>query len=190
MVIQINQPIESDFSQPLGLLTDCHRRIERFLNVLLTISRGAKGNKLDSEQRQAFDLALRYFRDRAPLHTDDEEQSLFPRMREKRNSANEKDLTLLDQLHAEHSSASRCHDQMNELGRKWLDDGQLSYHEASTLLNLLEDLIEIYAEHISIEEQKVFPLAATLLDITDLDAIAVEMANRRGLVFSRHGAHT
>jgi hypothetical protein len=34
----------------LGLLSDCHRRIERFFNVLLTIARQANGKVLESQR--------------------------------------------------------------------------------------------------------------------------------------------
>jgi hypothetical protein len=36
---------------------------------------------LNEEQRGAFEAALRYFREAAPKHTADEEESLFPRLR-------------------------------------------------------------------------------------------------------------
>ena len=117
MVIQINQPVENDFRNPLGLLTDCHRRIEGFLNVLTTISAKLRGEPLDAERREAFDIALRYFRDAAPLHTFDEENSLFPRMREKRNRINENELGLLDELHGEHCSAEHRHEHVDHIGR-------------------------------------------------------------------------
>lgn len=41
MPIVIGAKRESDFTDPIGMLGDCHRRIERFLNVLLTIATGA-----------------------------------------------------------------------------------------------------------------------------------------------------
>lgn len=50
--------------------------------------------------------------------------------------------------------------------------------------------IALKPNQICIEERKVFPLAATLLDITDLNAIAREVANRRGLIFSRDGTNS
>ena len=80
MPITIGQKTENAFSNPLGLLSDCHRRIERFLDVLIEITRQARGGVLTEDQRNAMEAALRYFREAAPKHTSDEEQSLFPRM--------------------------------------------------------------------------------------------------------------
>jgi hypothetical protein len=47
MPVAIGQKLESDFRNPLGLLSDCHRRIERFLGGLIVISEQAQGNRLD-----------------------------------------------------------------------------------------------------------------------------------------------
>jgi hemerythrin-like domain-containing protein len=82
MPIVIGAKPESNFTNPIGLLTDCHRRIERFLSVLLQVSTTARGGELTLEQRTALETALRYFHDAAPKHTADEEQSLFPRLRQ------------------------------------------------------------------------------------------------------------
>lgn len=49
MPIEIGQKLESDFRNPLGLLSDCHRRIERFLNALIVIAEEARGNKLNED---------------------------------------------------------------------------------------------------------------------------------------------
>ena len=38
MVIKIGARTDSDFSDPIGLPEDCHRRIEKFLSVLQTSS--------------------------------------------------------------------------------------------------------------------------------------------------------
>ena len=35
MLLTINAPPRSDFDNPLGLLSDCHRRIEKFLEQLI-----------------------------------------------------------------------------------------------------------------------------------------------------------
>ena len=43
MPIQIGQRADHGFDEPLGLLSDCHRRIEHFLRVLSTISADAAG---------------------------------------------------------------------------------------------------------------------------------------------------
>jgi hypothetical protein len=68
MPIVIGAKRESDFSDPIGMLGDCHRRIERFLNALLTLATSAKGGPLTSEQQTALAASLRYSRSGAQAH--------------------------------------------------------------------------------------------------------------------------
>ena len=53
MAVKIGAKPEHSFEQPLGLLSDCHRRIELFLGVLTRISGDARGGALTDEQRSA-----------------------------------------------------------------------------------------------------------------------------------------
>ncbi|HLA12659.1 MAG TPA: hemerythrin domain-containing protein [Pyrinomonadaceae bacterium] len=182
MPIQIGQPPESDFRNPLGLLSDCHRRIERFLNALLKIAEEANGETMAREQSSAFEVALRYFREAAPLHTLDEEDSLFPRLRDKHKEDSNAALAVLGGLHDDHKSADAIHRSVDELGREWLMDGELAPEKTQLLMGLLRQLSETYRRHIAIEDSELFPLAAKMLNATELSAIAAEMASRRGLL--------
>ena len=76
MPIQIGAKRESSFTDPIGLLGDPHRRVERFLAVLIHVAEQAHGEPFTGEQRTAWDTALRYFREAAPKHAADEEESL------------------------------------------------------------------------------------------------------------------
>ena len=67
MPIAIGAKPESGFTDPIGLLTDCHRRIERFLSILLQVSRAAHGEALNKEQRSAFETALGNMRELAEM---------------------------------------------------------------------------------------------------------------------------
>ena len=66
MLTQIGGKIESDFTQPLGMLSDCHKRIRYFLNALLATVDHANRGSLTPPQRTSLEAALRYFRDAAP----------------------------------------------------------------------------------------------------------------------------
>ncbi len=48
---------ENTFANPIGLLSDCHRRIERFLQALLAVATQAGGGSLDAEHRRALEVA-------------------------------------------------------------------------------------------------------------------------------------
>jgi len=77
MPIIIGSKRESDLTDPIGMLGDCHRRIEMFLDVLVSVAEQAHGDRLTEDQRGALETALRYFREAAPNHTADEEESLL-----------------------------------------------------------------------------------------------------------------
>ena len=81
MALRIGQRLDRGFSEPLGLLSDCHRRIEYFLEVLIAVDAETAGGPLIPSRRTALEGALRYFAVGAPKHTRDEEESLFPRLR-------------------------------------------------------------------------------------------------------------
>ena len=177
MPIVIGAKPESSFTDPIGLLTDCHRRIERFLAVLVHVAAGARGGALTPDQRSGLETALRYFRDAAPKHTSDEESTLFPRLRVYAPHA----LAEIDALESDHDRADVQHAEVDRLGRKWLDTGVLSPDDAARFSAILTELSDLYRAHIAIEEGSVFPTAAAVLPQADRIAMGKEMAARRGL---------
>ena len=182
MPIQIGQKRESDFSQPLGLLSDCHRRIEHFLSVLVRICERARERSLDPDERTALENALAYFRNSAPTHTADEEESLFPRLRA--SNPAQAALDCLATLESDHVAANRDHATVDALARRWLSEGTLSAEQSQTLHETLERLSRTYARHIAIEDGELFPLAARALPAAQLEDVGREMAARRGLAVS------
>lgn len=181
MPVVIGGKPESSFADPMGLLTDCHRRIERFLSVLVQVGEQAKGGPLTEEQRKALETALRYFREAAPKHTADEEQTLFPRLRSLDRPEVKAVLAKVDALEEQHIRAGQAHDEVDRLGRAWLAAGSLPPADAARFSALTADLADLYRAHIAVEEGEVFPAAAAALDKPAREAIGGEMAARRGL---------
>jgi hemerythrin-like domain-containing protein len=177
MPVQIGQKPESDFSNPLGLLSDCHRRIELFLGVLTRICARSKGGDIQPDERAALENALTYFRSAAPKHTADEEDSLFPRLRASGQA--QAALECLDRLESDHRSASLDHATVDSLGMRWLNRGTLPDERFLDMNHALERLSRLYARHIAIEDQELFPLAARVLPADQLAAVGREMADRR-----------
>ncbi len=185
MSIKIGAKPESSFENPLGLLSDCHRRIERFLRQLIVITEQAQGGALAEEQRKALDNALRYFREAAPRHTHDEEESLFPKLRACESDAVQEAFAAIDALEADHQAADARHREVEELGQRWLTEGQLSAEETQRLAGVLTSLQLLYQTHIRVEDTQIFPLAGKVLNETDLKAVGREMAARRGIDLSK-----
>lgn len=179
MPVQIGQKRQADFNDPIGMLSDCHRRIENFLAALLRLARDHKGHALDDGPRSSLANALEYFRHSGPRHTADEEESLFPRMQ--KSEAGAEALRSIEALHADHVVADRAHAEIDTLGTRWLSEGQLSEGEASRLAELLEELSRLYEHHIGVEDREVFPTAARVLTAGHIASIGEEMARRRGV---------
>jgi hemerythrin-like domain-containing protein len=163
------------------MLGDCHRRINRFLHVLVALATQEKGGPLSEDERTQLSTSLRYFRDAAPTHTADEEQSLFPRLRRLASPDAEAVLARIQSLEHDHEAANRKHDEVDRLGQLWLCSGQLTSADASQLTALLLQLDAFYHEHIGKEDTEVFPFAARVLPPAEVQAIGREMAARRGV---------
>lgn len=183
MPVTIGSTPDAGFDEPLRLMSDCHRRIEMFLGVLSRLAEGAE-DMLLPDRRAALEKALTYFSKAAPRHTEDEEESLFPRMRRSGSPELLAALEEIERLEADHQRAAALHDEVDRHCRNWLRFGQLGAPEAATLRATLADLTGLYARHIEVEERVVFAAAARGLAPQSLDAIGREMADRRGV---KHG---
>ena len=181
MPITIGKKTESDFSNPLGLLSDCHRRLEKFLDVLIKVTSQARGAELNEDQRHALEAALRYFREAAPKHTRDEEESLFPRMLAASDQRARSAMSLLEDLSADHELADAGHAEVEALGSRWLSEGVLSSESTARLTESLDQLQSTYQKHIAVEDGEVFPLAGNILSSAELAAVGQEMAARRSI---------
>jgi len=151
MPITIGAKRESDFTDPIGMLGDCHRRIERFLNALVTLAAQEKGGPLTEEHSTALETSLRYFREAALKHTVDEEESLFPRLQRHESAGSQAILARIDSLEQDHECAGKAHDEVDRLGQLWLASGRLSPEEALRLSTVLDQLKRLYRNHIAIE---------------------------------------
>ena len=181
MPVKLGARAEHDFDQPLGLLSDCHRRIENFLGVLLKVAETAAGGSLTAPQREAIEASLRYFSVAAPRHTQDEESSLFPRMRRSQDPDIRAAMARIDALEADHRRADAAHAEVDQLANRWLDRDALDRAEIARLIDLLQTLRSLYQGHIEIEDNVIFPLAGRVLPAEELAVIGREMARRRGL---------
>jgi len=177
MPVQIGAKAHN-FTDPTGLLADCHRRVEMFLGMLKAV-----GEVIDqpatAETNRALDAALRYFGEAAPKHTADEEDSLFPRLRQLDHPEIQSAFAALDKLEDDHRWAIPLHDKVERLGTRYLSTGKLSDDEIAEFRRSVASLALMYKEHIQVEEELIFPLAARVLSETEKTAVGNEMAGRR-----------
>jgi hemerythrin-like domain-containing protein len=85
----------------------------------------------------------------------------------------------LDKLEDDHRWAIGLHDKVEILGAKYLSTGNLSEDEIAEFRRSVASLASMYKEHIRVEDQLIFPLAARTLSDSEKTAIANEMASRR-----------
>ena len=177
MPVQIGAPTHN-FTDPTGLLSDCHRRVEMFLGTLEAVA-SVIDRSATEESRRALESALRYFAQAAPKHTADEEESLFPRLRQIQDPEVEAVFSKLEQLEDEHRWAAPLHADVDRLGAQYLSSGSLSSPEVGDFRKAVASLASMYKQHIAVEDSLVFPLAARILSNAEKIAIAEEMAARR-----------
>lgn len=175
MAIQIGAKPDSGFDDPIGMLKDCHRRIESFLGILCVVVDRAQGRGLTDEERDAVKAALQYFRTGGQRHTADEEQSLFPRLRK----SDPKSFEEIGRLEDDHSAANDLHGSVEELYLTWIDSGGLGLDDTRRLHSETTHLKQLYSDHIQVEEEIVFPRAIQVLDSHAITAIGTEFRFRR-----------
>ena len=175
MAIQIGAKLDSGFDDPIGMLKDCHRRIEHFLDILCLVAARAHTRSLTGEEQSAAKAALQYFYVGGERHTADEEESLFPRLRSNPSGGLE-----INRLESDHHRAADLHESVDRLYTAWSSTGALQEDEQQRLLSQTRRLKQLYAEHIQVEERIVFPHALQILDSRTIVAIGQEFRDRRG----------
>jgi hemerythrin-like domain-containing protein len=175
MAIQIGAKPDSGFDDPIGMLKDCHRRVESFLDILCVVAGRAANRNLTDEEGAAIQAALQYFRTGGQRHTADEEESLFPRLR----ACAAGSLQEIDRLEADHQEAGHLHESVEQLYSALIESGELEAEKARYLLAETARLKQLYSDHIEVEEKVVFVRAAEALDEQTIAAIGTEFRFRR-----------
>ena len=176
MTIQIGAKPDCGFDDPIGMLIDCHRRIERFLHVLCTVANRARNRALTDEEVIAVQSSIQYFRVGGLRHTADEKESLFPRLRAKSIAGNFEEIGGLEN---DHRHANDLHTTVDALYTAWIAADHLNSEDEQRLRSATEQLKHLYQEHIQVEEKIVFPRAAEMLDSGTITAIGQEFHARR-----------
>jgi hemerythrin-like domain-containing protein len=155
---------------PIEHLAACHRRIEQRLDTLVNAADHIKHDP--SAAAAAIAASLRFLDTSGVLHTRDEEDSLFPRLRPKLTPT---EAAFLDTLESQHAEAECIYLQLKSLQASLNDPA----FDAAIYKDCAVRLREFYKGHIQSEDQILAVLATRLLDQTDLRAITQEMHYRR-----------
>jgi hemerythrin-like domain-containing protein len=180
MAVQIGAKPDCGFDDPIGMLKDCHRRIERFLNIFFVVAKRAPGRALTEEEKSAVLSAMNYFHQGGKRHTADEEESLFPRLRAKLQAElSAAEIERIENLESDHRLADQLHLTVDAIYSTWIEADRLSAEDELDLHSATDEMKKLYEAHIRIEEEIVFPRAAQSLDKESIAAIGEEIRLRR-----------
>jgi hemerythrin-like domain-containing protein len=171
-VIQIGEP-SATLDSPLEHLVACHRRIEQRLETLVKAA-----DRLEHERQPALEAiakSIHFLDSNGLMHTEDEEDSLFPRLRPKLSS---EELAFVDLLGTQHNEAEEI---LAELKKRveQISQQQPSAEVAEQYRECATRLQSFYGEHIRSEERTLGPLAKRYLTESEFGEISREMRARR-----------
>ena len=166
------------FDTPLAMLSACHRRIERRLEQLgHVVDRLADPDpSRHAEAHWVLEDVRRHFATSGNHHTDDEELTLFPMLREVEDPALQE---LLDVLETDHRVIDAMHVELDVLADRL--QTRITPEDLDALRALASDLKVHYERHIRQEDEHILPKAASLLTPEQLDKLGFEMRRRRGV---------
>lgn len=163
--------MSNDARDPFEQLERSHRRLEERLEDLTWIAREARGAAVDVD---ALRDVVAFFARAVRRHEEDEERSLFPRLRGVAELGEP-----IAQLEAEHREHLALHARLDPLVTT-LDRTPDDARAIEELAHVADALVRAYRSHVAAEEQTLFPAARAALDADALAAIAREMQERRG----------
>ncbi len=165
------------FDQPLAVLKHCHDRIRKQLNTLDKLLQHLPEHGSDEQAMQAAKAVLRYFKEAAPLHHEDEEVDLLPTLQ---LTATGDDAVVLQEY------LPLILQQHHQMAAQWaiLEQQLLAIANAqSTHLSDIDvaQFKELYAGHMQIEESKIAPMAMRIFSEAQMNKLGAAMQQRRGI---------
>jgi hemerythrin-like domain-containing protein len=143
---------------PVARLGNTHRRMTEELVALETAAKAG--------DRQGLDMGLDFFASAAKRHHEDEEASLFPRLRGDAGL-----VPLLDGLATEHRE--------HEEGRRDIEELVRGNADTLAIAASVARFVGMVRAHIEKEDRELLPAAERMLDAETREAVAEEMRERR-----------
>jgi hemerythrin-like domain-containing protein len=166
---------------PLEHLQHCHQRIE---DGLVTVKDAVVGlcltePVLRAEAAAALDYELALLQLLSTLHIEDEEQSLFPRLRESASGDADSLRDLIPILESQHRDQQAIFGQLAACLRNVpTTEGPAAEERLARLTNLAEQLDNIFRPHMALEEAQVISNCRRALTQEDLAGMQQEMRLR------------
>jgi iron-sulfur cluster repair protein YtfE (RIC family) len=159
---------------PIEHLMACHRRIEQRLDTLVNAAGLIADNRMAA--LDAIRKSLHFLDTSGALHTEDEEASLFPRLRQKLSAA---EIAFIDSLEAQHVEAGSIYSEIKRLALELEVPAGASSGLLDQYRNHAEQLRTLYRDHIRAEDEILTAMARRSLDKSEISEISREMRVRR-----------
>ena len=174
----LNRAPAAGFDQPFEMLSACHERVQRSLQLLMRLLEHLRtADDTPRSREMAADAArdvLRYFDIAAPAHHEDEERHVFPLLLA---SHDPRLTTAAAQLHADHLAMEAAWAVLRPLLQQVASAGASA--DLPALQAAADRFGALYAGHIELENDVVFPAARSAMDAAAVRAMGAEMAARR-----------
>ncbi|MFY9184830.1 MAG: hemerythrin domain-containing protein [Limnohabitans sp.] len=166
------------FEAPFEMLSACHERVERMLDLLVRLRDHVAKNGCDAQAAIAAADVMRYFDQAAPQHHLDEERHVFPAVLALQNGRLD---LMVYRLRQEHLDMEKLWSQVRQaLALVAHSDAQNRAPFSDADQASMDAFTAIYKEHILAEEDLVYPEAKRSLGAEQLTAMSRDMVRRRG----------
>jgi hemerythrin-like domain-containing protein len=166
---------------PFALLERSHQQLEERLSDLQQAAGAIVRERAGADEVALVDAVIAFLERAAARHEQDEEESLFPRLRGVADLT-----TLLEELASEHLLHRHLILQLRSLRSRWPAAGP-DAGDGASLIILANELARAYRVHIAREERELLPVARENLRPDEVDGIRTEMARRRELAQGETG---
>lgn len=174
-------PVKMDFKKPLDVLFHCHQKIASNLEALRRASEELRKNEAEDCQPvfATIDTVLTHFSTAGIKHTEDEESSLFPRLRKYKDEGVSEVFEAVERLEIQHTLAKSIENSLNRFFLAMKADEILDRNKVELFCDLSESLYDLYRPHIQVENEFVFPAAGKIMSVDELLEVGKEMYQRR-----------
>ena len=172
-MIQIGQS-NATIAQPIEHLVACHRRIEERLDALTRAAAHFQDRR--QEALAAIAASIHFLDTSGALHTRDEEESLFPRLRPLLSVA---DAHYLDSLERQHDEVECVFAALKDVVALLPNASGRSAELEAEYGQLVTRLSGLYRCHIQSEDEILTRISRQLLNADQLREISAEMRTRR-----------
>ncbi len=156
------------------LLIGCHQRIKHFTSVATKLAHAQAATP--QEIQDAAETVYRYYSISLPLHEADEEDSLRPRLDK---IPDDRVRHALAAMHDQHMAIDDLLERLLPLLRLVGNNPSAIADAGGEMCSITKALSEMFAAHLQMEEEVIFPAIEAQLTETDRAELLAEMRARR-----------